>query len=102
MARRPLISPLFPYTALFRSIDLDDAQNRRVLQKPPAAGAARVVRRGVDRHSYPPARPARLVPGESVGVRRDGDRSEEHTSELQSLRHLVCRLLLDNRNIMHL
>src|SRR5262245_65055075 len=39
-----------------------------------------------------------MVPrGQMISVRRDDPRSEEHTSELQSLRHLVCRLLLEKK-----
>src|SRR5262245_63001336 len=39
----------------------------------------------------------RLQAGRDTRRRRDGNRSEEHTSELQSLRHLVCRLLLEKK-----
>src|SRR5205814_7328116 len=52
------------------------------------AGPARAVRRGRE-----PVRPLRALPGLLPHVRR----SEEHTSELQSLRHLVCRLLLEKK-----
>src|SRR5262245_64438314 len=41
---------------------------------------------------------AAIPAGEDVSLYREGDRSEEHTSELQSLRHLVCRLLLEKKN----
>src|SRR5262245_62750947 len=68
---RPPRSTLFPYTTLFRS----RRRARRSLQ---------VGRR--DRRSHRVAR------------RRISPRSEEHTSELQSLRHLVCRLLLEKKN----
>src|SRR5690349_23714823 len=67
MIRRPPRSTLFPYTTLFRSRRRDPRGCRR-------------LRRGRDR---PP-----------VG---DHDRSEEHTSELQSRRDLVCRLLLEKK-----
>src|SRR6266568_8137793 len=69
MIRRPPRSTLFPYTTLFRS--------------PPAADA-RVDRR----------RPPRSRRG---GTGPPGPRSEEHTSELQSQFHLVCRLLLEKK-----
>src|SRR5258708_30909007 len=69
MIRRPPRSTLFPYTTLFRSL----AGGRH----PP--GRARRVPRAVDR-------------GERQHVR-----SEEHTSELQSPDHLVCRLLLEKK-----
>src|SRR3712207_7543144 len=43
---------------------------------------------------------ARVVPGRSLD--RDSSRSEEHTSELQSRQYLVCRLLLEKKQTMHL
>src|SRR5262245_65304752 len=67
MIRRPPRSTLFPYTTLFRSDRNPRAGWRR--------GRVRAVPRAL------PSRP----------------RSEEHTSELQSLRHLVCRLLLEKK-----
>src|SRR5437899_9556062 len=68
MFRRPPRSTLFPYTTLFRSRYL------------PRHGRGRAS-------------------GDTGRVRqhRSGKRSEEHTSELQSLRHLVCRLLLEKK-----
>src|SRR5437899_6463019 len=76
MLRRPRRSTLFPYTTLFRS------RHGNV-----------VGLRG-------PEEP--LLERVDVGVvflnRRVPARSEEHTSELQSLRHLVCRLLLEKKN----
>src|SRR6266436_7229953 len=68
MTRRPPRSTLFPYTTLFRS---------------PPCGPLRARRQ-----SGRPAVPSR---------RRRMDRSEEHTSELQSRLHLVCRLLLEKK-----
>src|SRR5437899_6481783 len=74
MIRRPPRSTLFPYTTLFRS---------------PTAGPRR------DPRGLPRPRRYRRVARRSL---RGGDpRSEEHTSELQSLRHLVCRLLLEKK-----
>src|SRR5258705_7197174 len=67
MIRRPPRSTLFPYTTLFRSPCRPGAQHRGLGQG-----------RGQFRAGNP-------------------DRSEEHTSELQSLRHLVCRLLLEKK-----
>src|SRR2546422_2908116 len=73
MIRRPPRSTLFPYTTLFRSLDVF----------------------------------LRVVPGAAAGGHRNRDekpsddrahqRSEEHTSELQSRLHLVCRLLLEKK-----
>src|SRR5258705_9172388 len=77
MIRRPPRSTLFPYTTLFRS----PVQGLRLI-----AGDQRLL--GNLEHRF--------------GERHCGDvvlegRSEEHTSELQSLRHLVCRLLLEKK-----
>src|SRR2546425_9290615 len=75
MIRRPPRSTLFPYTTLFRSRD-----------------------------GGPPRRVPRRCAGGSAGGASDGRgrdahvrRSEEHTSELQSLAYLVCRLLLEKK-----
>src|SRR2546429_5867591 len=75
MIRRPPRSTLFPYTTLFRSEELH-------LRPVPDLGGAGPVHPDGDR-----ARPPR-------GHR---PRSEEHTSELQSRLHLVCRLLLEKK-----
>src|SRR2546430_8143238 len=69
MIRRPPRSTLFPYTTLFRS------------PVAPRRGAGPAGGRAVYLYSRPPAR------------------SEEHTSELQSQSNLVCRLLLEKKNI---
>src|SRR3712207_8727256 len=94
MIRRPPRSTLFPYTTLFRSrIEAGEVPVERGLGRP----VARVVGNdegSVDRHDT-------LLTGE----RRQGpddlvvgaDRSEEHTSELQSRQYLVCRLLLEKK-----
>src|SRR5258708_32438277 len=73
MIRRPPRSTLFPYTTLFRS-----------------AGAVRAA---------PPGTPSSGYPHPLIsGTRRSAwGRSEEHTSELQSPDHLVCRLLLEKK-----
>src|SRR2546429_1649260 len=88
MIRRPPRSTLFPYTTLFRS---RRAGGGRLLRRP-------VHRRGLSRRGE--AEP-RLREGQAIDVRRTGDmarlRSEEHTSELQSRLHLVCRLLLEKK-----
>src|SRR5437016_10127643 len=77
MIRRPPRSTLFPYTTLFRSVEFDAFANRqRGLVRVPTAGIA--VCAGSD-HCFP------------------ASRSEEHTSELQSLTNLVCRLLLEKK-----
>src|SRR5690349_22112978 len=73
MIRRPPRSTLFPYTTLFRSGD---------------HAAGRRVELDVAGHHATAARPD------------DPARSEEHTSELQSRRELVCRLLLEKKKIL--
>src|SRR5438876_5820632 len=78
MLRRPPRSTLFPYTTLFRSLHCDARA---------AGGNARGVRRARPRQRYARARRPRPSPS----------RSEEHTSELQSPVHLVCRLLLEKK-----
>src|SRR5438034_8601383 len=79
MIRRPPRSTLFPYTTLFRS--LPDGEDDR-------GGRARPARERGDQALH---RRGRL---EDRGPR---DRSEEHTSELQSHSDLVCRLLLEKK-----
>src|SRR2546429_3430480 len=84
MIRRPPRSTLFPYTTLFRS----HASGKRRTQ---AAGARRRSRR---------RRASRNGLGRGGCERRLAprcERSEEHTSELQSRLHLVCRLLLEKK-----
>src|SRR2546423_7479834 len=88
MIRRPPRSTLFPYTTLFRSSFI---LSRRKPHEPPAPpDRGRTAGRWTTR-----AQPRPLV--------RQSGRSEEHTSELQSLAYLVCRLLLEKKkNIAHI
>src|SRR5437899_8249895 len=92
MIRRPPLATLFPYTTLFRSITETMPHVRSV-------SVGIWIRTG-----------SRREPSELNGIshfiehmvfkgteRRTAERSEEHTSELQSLRHLVCRLLLEKK-----
>src|SRR5690348_17725973 len=102
MLRRPPPSPLFPYTTLFRSV-LAKLFGAAAARAGPAAATvptAATTSRGADRHLLLPAGPRRLT-RRSGGFRRSGlhtgARSEEHTSELQSPVHLVCRLLLEKK-----
>src|SRR2546422_10970150 len=88
MIRRPPRSTLFPYTTLFRSRHLRPGRPGGV---PPAAGDGD---RGAGAR---PRRPARGAGGGAVPAERRRVRSEEHTSELQSRLHLVCRLLLEKK-----
>src|SRR5258705_10212468 len=70
MIRRPPRSTLFPYTTLFRSLDESE------------------IRALVTSYSF----------SDGLNTYSSNIRSEEHTSELQSLRHLVCRLLLEKQH----
>src|SRR2546422_4181599 len=86
MIRRPPRSTLFPYTTLFRSLGGQVARVDLFLH-------VRVVFRELDQVAVPEqVRPA---------VSHLSDRSEEHTSELQSRLHLVCRLLLEKKKKKH-
>src|SRR5205085_10144963 len=100
--RRPRRPSLFPYTTLFRSgrFALLRLTVREVLLDEVLHGARHVGGAVVERHDLaaPDGREDGLaeVPGEDrehVRAVRLGDRSEEHTSELQSQSNLVCRLL---------
>src|SRR5215469_15389114 len=76
MIRRPPRSTLFPYTTLFRSVPIQDRFDRRFVG----------IGRRLNILDYP---------------FQNGHRSEEHTSELQSRRDLVCRLLLEKKKGRH-
>src|SRR5437763_12044146 len=82
------LSPLFPYTTLFRS-PARPCPRRRSPRRPPRS-PRRCTGRG--RHRARPARAGRRTP-------RGRGRSEEHTSELQSPMYLVCRILLEKKKI---
>src|SRR5205823_10478537 len=101
MLRQPPTSPLFPYTTLFRSSD------RTMCRENPGWGAPRIhgeLRKlGIDlgessvskymvRCRKPPSQTWRTFLENHAQ-----QRSEEHTSELQSLAYLVCRLLLEKK-----
>src|SRR2546422_3306517 len=93
MIRRPPRSTLFPYTTLFRS------PPRRAAEPVEPHRNGRVQVQGVEaRRESRARRQPRLLRGAAV------HRSEEHTSELQSRLHLVCRLLLEKKkkNIIHI
>src|SRR2546425_3086796 len=82
MIRRPPRSTLFPYTTLFRSLP-------RGFRRRSTSQASRTGARSDD---------WRCLPWAWIGVgHRASGRSEEHTSELQSLAYLVCRLLLEKK-----
>src|SRR2546425_6274080 len=87
MIRRPPRSTLFPYTTLFRSpVREVDEPERQILDGAAHRGDLAETRlHGLG------------APGHAVRV----GRSEEHTSELQSLAYLVCRLLLEKKKSRH-
>src|SRR5437870_7300101 len=93
----PPISTLFPYTTLFRSHSesFQPGDEREVCALQSGIG------RSVDRHAdLGPRRHADREYPDAVALTPDcgrADRSEEHTSELQSRGHLVCRLLLEKK-----
>src|SRR3712207_7842332 len=95
MIRRPPRSTLFPYTTLFRSGDREpEALAQRVLRDDVRAGLERVHHERVRLARAHREREQRDV---VAHVRLECDRSEEHTSELQSRQYLVCRLLLEKK-----
>src|SRR2546423_6249473 len=92
MIRRPPRSTLFPYTTLFRS------HGRIVADGSPAELKAQIGRPTVEAIPVTASdRAAVAAVLERFGERTGGSRSEEHTSELQSLAYLVCRLLLEKK-----
>src|SRR2546425_4015181 len=87
MIRRPPRSTLFPYTTLFRSLGLIDEVGLAAKKDPGTmVAASELVLEGLVAEK-------RISRSEEVGYTR----SEEHTSELQSLAYLVCRLLLEKK-----
>src|SRR3989475_7887207 len=97
MIRRPPRSTLFPYTTLFRSrLELRRRELERERQQQPLRGRA-VARELVHHRLVQHALVRRvLVYDRDPGVSLE-ERSEEHTSELQSQSNLVCRLLLEKK-----
>src|SRR3712207_8934035 len=98
MIRRPPRSTLFPYTTLFRSRRVPQLRaSGEVLAQGDRRGAVPLKladQVAVDVHAVAPLDLA--LAGAVLAVARR--RSEEHTSELQSLQYLVCRLLLEKKN----
>src|SRR3712207_6978926 len=89
MIRRPPRSTLFPYTTLFRS----DAEKARRAHVVAGEGEAVLPR------AHAAAGGVEVLGAVRAPRRPPGDRSEEHTSELQSRQYLVCRLLLEKKKI---
>src|SRR3712207_8814282 len=88
MIRRPPRSTLFPYTTLFRSLRDQVARVRHDVVE-------HLTERQRDEQQHPRRGP--LVQLQHLR-RETSQRSEEHTSELQSRQYLVCRLLLEKKN----
>src|SRR3712207_8325410 len=87
MIRRPPRSTLFPYTTLFRSLLVEE-----VVHLLPGVPADRLVQVEADALEEAAVPPPHAVAG-------DGQRSEEHTFELQPRPYLVCRLLVEKKSI---
>src|SRR3712207_7618260 len=95
MIRRPPRSTLFPYTTLFRSdgkllkqVRIGHAQTQSVGRFRPEAKGLQIMTANFWRNT-------------GIVTLFDADRSEEHTSELQSRQYLVCRLLLEKKKNTH-
>src|SRR5256885_13263301 len=99
MIRRPPRSTLFPYTTLFRSEPVQVIHRQLPIfdtgGDDDGACEQRVTVPAIEQH-------AEGLPVATESHRALRDRSEEHTSELQSPCNLVCRLLLEKRNRLHL
>src|SRR3712207_9096352 len=95
MIRRPPRSTLFPYTTLFRS----HADRQRVVlgQRDDRVGVAQLAPAQPQRDPRPGDVRDDQVERARAGDEVRDDRSEEHTSELQSRQYLVCRLLLEKK-----
>src|SRR3712207_7421227 len=91
MIRRPPRSTLFPYTTLFRS----EVDGYRLVRRPRDGPAAARHERQPEYHPNVGNLPHVAAPVDGVSPQQ---RSEEHTSELQSRQYLVCRLLLEKKN----
>src|SRR3712207_8361901 len=94
MIRRPPRSTLFPYTTLFRSVRAqhDDVVRMRVAQRLARPLFHHVGVEALRAQQHHPA-----LERHTLGAQ---ERSEEHTSELQSRQYIVCRLLLEKKNTL--
>src|SRR3712207_6922367 len=94
MIRRPPRSTLFPYTTLFRSMVLCVVHGEKQRAREQTVDFAAADRLAVRPLLEPLPRWMVVVPEGTNGLR-----SEEHTSALQSRQYLVCRLLLEKKNL---
>src|SRR5258708_25026870 len=99
MIRRPPRSTLFPYTTLFRSRLAAPPIGRLALDNLLYAGGRATAGGSVTRHVFKERAGGRRVSSSRRGRPWNPGRSEEHTSELQSPDHLVCRLLLEKKKL---
>src|SRR5258708_15475720 len=99
MIRRPPRSTLFPYTTLFRSLPMLSAEAFGRFTPAEQANAAHHFNAWITSQFMHGEQGALLTVHELAGYPRV--RSEEHTSELQSPDHLVCRLLLEKKKMRH-
>src|SRR3712207_8836914 len=95
MIRRPPRSTLFPYTTLFRSFPPIHCLTSVNAMRPRHVASPNHGRGRADRRSVSGRAAAGVAGGAGLSARQ---RSEEHTSELQSRQYLVCRLLLEKKN----
>src|SRR2546426_4721996 len=95
MIRRPPRSTLFPYTTLFRSVRIRRKRGESLSCLQSFVRVSRRPARHRPRETAPDARPEK-----NLLKLRNKERSEEHTSELQSPCNLVCRLLLEKKKKM--
>src|SRR3712207_8937018 len=101
MIRRPPRSTLFPYTTLFRSLSLlGEAPHGEVGAQADHLDAAVPAIAGGEHGHIQERRAGALVAQRRVDDEGRFGRSEEHTSELQSRQYLVCRLLLEKKNLI--
>src|SRR5687767_15763265 len=96
MARRPPTSTLFPYTTLFRSPNTRSAKTDPMTPSP-YWGADPIWDSQSNHHNPMMDEKGRTWFTARVRPPENPERSEEHTSELQSLAYLVCRLLLETK-----
>src|SRR5438034_7889843 len=108
MTRRPPRSTLFPYTTLFRSLQFNSKNVANVFDDLSIAGGrfATLIqfakRNKLKQGTAPQPKGEGVAPEAECAIDHDEQflgRSEEHTSELQSHSDLVCRLLLEKKNV---
>src|SRR3989442_7555436 len=94
MIRRPPRSTLFPYTTLFRSVQSDVTEQHVEM----LVTMFQELRSGATKDNKVKVKTPTTVLSTAEAISVLFNRSEEHTSELQSRPHLVCRLLLEKKN----